>query len=90
MVLPPLVKKHFEGGLYAAHTINFGDFNEWSLLSDWIVENEKYTSNYSKQGEEIMMGCFEEHLNWVYASHMGWPENFIDGQLDLLLPIKFK
>lgn len=86
----PLVKKHFAGGLYAAHTIKFGDFHEWNLLSKWVSDNEKYTSNYSEQGEEIMGGCLEEHLNWVYASHMGWPENFIDGQLDLLLPIKFR
>lgn len=86
----PLIKKHFAGGLYAAHTIKFGDFHEWNLLSKWVSDNEKYTSNYSEQGEEIMGGCLEEHLNWVYASHMGWPENFIDGQLDLLLPIKFK
>lgn len=34
-----------------------------------------------------MSGCLEEHLNWIYASHMG-PENGIDGQIDLLLPIK--
>lgn len=86
----PLVKKHFVGGLYAAHTIKFGDFHEWNLLHKWVIDNEKYTSNYSEQGEEIMGGCLEEHLNWVYASHMGWPENFIDGQLDLLLPIRFK
>lgn len=86
----PLIKKHFAGGLYAAHTIKFGDFHEWNLLSKWVSDNEKYTSNYSEQGEEIMGGCLEEHLNWVYASHMGWPENFIDGQLDLLLPIKFR
>lgn len=86
----PLIKKYFAGGLYAAHTIKFGDFHEWSLLSKWVSDNEKYTSNYSEQGEEIMGGCLEEHLNWVYASHMGWPENFIDGQLDLLLPIRFK
>ncbi len=86
----PYVKKHFAGGLYAAHTIKFGDFHEWQLLSKWVSDNEKYTSNYSMQGDEIMGGCLEEHLNWVYASHMGWPENFIDGQIDLLLPIKFK
>lgn len=86
----PLVKKHFAGGLYAAHTIKFGDFHEWNFLHRWVIDNEKYTSNYSEQGEEVMGGCLEEHLNWVYASHMEWPENFIDGQLDLLLPIKFK
>jgi|GEM_PF-6839383 len=35
-----------------------------------------------------MGGCLEEHLNWIYSSHMGWPENGIDGHVDLFLPIK--
>ncbi len=86
----PLTKKRFEGGIYAAHTIMFGDFHEWEFLHEWANNNEKYAPNYSEQGAEIMSGCLEEHLNWVYASHMGWPENGIDGQLDLLLPIKLK
>lgn len=87
----PLVKKKFAGGMYAAHTIEFPNFNEWELLIKWAEENGKYKLNYSEQGEEIMGGCLEEHLNWVYASHMGWPqENSVDGQLDLLLPIAFR
>lgn len=86
----PLVKKRFEGGMYAAHTIVFPDFHEWKLLSRWVEESDKYDSNYSEQGEEIMGGCLEEHLNWIYSSHMGWPENGIDGHIDLLLPIKLK
>lgn len=89
-VLAPLIKKRFEGGMYAAHTIMFGDFHEWEYLHDWANSNDKFIPNYNEQGAEIMSGCLEEHLNWVYASHMGWPENGIDGQLDLLLPIKFK
>lgn len=28
----PLVKKHFDGGLYAAYTINFPDFHEWKCI----------------------------------------------------------
>ena len=87
-VPPPLVKKHFEGGLYAAMTISFPDFWRWGELDDWTRENDTYEANYSELGFEIMGGCLEEHLNWVYSSHMGWPENGIDGQLDLLLPIK--
>jgi DNA-binding transcriptional MerR regulator/DNA gyrase inhibitor GyrI len=86
----PLVKKRFEGGMYAAHTIAFPDFHEWKLLSKWVEESDKYAPNYSEQGEEIMSGCLEEHLNWIYSSHMGWPENGIDGHIDLLLPIKLK
>ncbi len=37
-----------------------------------------------------MGGCLEEHLNWVYCAHMGWPEKGIGGKLDLLLPIKLR
>lgn len=84
----PLVKKKMKGGLYAALTIDFPNFQEWELLTDWVNKNEIYTADYSELGEEIMGGCLEEHLNWVYASSMGWPENGIDGQLDLLLPIR--
>lgn len=86
----PLVKKRFEGGMYAAHTITFPNFHEWNFLSKWVEESDKYDSNYSEEGEEIMCGCLEEHLNWIYSSHMGWPENGIDGNIDLLLPIKLK
>ena len=86
----PMVKKHFKGGLYAVHTIKFPDFHEWSLLHEWVGDNEKYEANYSQEGDENMRGCLEEHLNWVYANHLGWPENGIDGQLDLYLPIKLK
>lgn len=84
----PLVKKHFDGGLYAALTISFPDFWRWSELDRWVRESGIYEANYSAEGDEIMGGCLEEHLNWVYSSHMGWPQNGIDGQLDLLLPIK--
>lgn len=86
----PLVKKHFEGGLYAAMTIHFPEFYRWEELTRWVENNEIYEPNYSPLGEEIMGGCLEEHINWVYSSHMGWPENGIDGQLDLLFPIKRK
>ena len=84
----PLTKKRFNGGLYAAHTITFPNFNEWADLAEWVQNSDKYEVNYSELGEEIMGGCLEEHLNWIYSAHMGWPENGIDGQLDLLLPVK--
>lgn len=86
----PLVKKRFKGGMYAAHTIAFPDFHEWKLLCKWVEESDKYAADYSEEGEEIMDGCLEEHLNWVYSSHMEWPENGIDGYIDLLLPVKMK
>lgn len=84
----PLVKKKFAGGLYAAFTIRFPEFQYWEDLARWAYNSAEYAPDYSEQGDEIMGGCLEEHLNWVYSAHMGWPENGIDGQLDLLLPIK--
>ena len=89
--LPPtLTKKHFDGGLYAALTIKFPEFHRWNDLVRWVKVSDRYEANYRELGDEIMGGCLEEHLNWVYSAHMGWPENGIDGQLDLLLPIKPK
>lgn len=86
----PLVKKKFEGGLFAVTTIKFPEFQYWNELGKWAENNDIYEPNWSELGFEIMGGCLEEHLNWVYSSHMGWPENGIDGQLDLMLPIKKK
>lgn len=84
----PLVKKKFSGGLYAVMTIRFPEFQRWADLARWAENNDEYEPDYSPLGGEIMGGCLEEHLNWVYASHMGWPEDGIEGQLDLMLPIK--
>ena len=84
----PMTKKKFEGGLYAAMTIKFPEFQLWCELNRWAWESAEYEADYSELGAENMNGCLEEHLNWVYSSHMGWSENGIDGQLDLLLPIK--
>lgn len=84
----PLVKKHFSGGLYAAYTIQFPDFFEWQFLVRWVERNEQYEPAYSERSEKNMGGCLEEHLNWVYSAHMGWPEAGIDGKLDLLLPVR--
>ena len=87
-VSEPLVKKHFPGGLYAAYTIHFPDFFEWQFLYQWAERNEQYEPAMAPQEERNMGGALEEHLNWVYSAHMGWPENGVDGKLDLLLPIQ--
>ncbi|MCI9430807.1 MAG: MerR family transcriptional regulator [Oscillospiraceae bacterium] len=84
----PLVKKRFPGGLYAAYTISFPDFFEWPFLYQWAERNEQYEPAMAPREERNMGGALEEHLNWVYSAHMGWPENGIDGKLDLLLPIR--
>lgn len=89
-VAEPLVKKKFEGGLYAVLTIQFPEFQFWGSLTQWAENNDVYEPNYSELGEEVMGGCLEEHLNWVYAAHQGWQDERITGQLDLMLPIKRK
>lgn len=90
-VSAPLEKKHFSGGLYAAHCIKMGDFHEWEWLCKWAENNTDYTPKYSDKGEEIMGGCLEEHLNFLFNiknDNKKWPGN--DSQIDLLLPIKLK
>ncbi len=83
----PLTKKHFAGGLYAAHMIAMGNFNEWEWLFDWVNRSEKYEFAGDMQDQEHMCGLLEEHLN--YVSHISLentePE---DLQLDLLMPIR--
>jgi DNA-binding transcriptional MerR regulator len=71
----PLVKKQFKGGLYAVHMITIPNFHEWGDLDAWVLGSEKYTFDLAPEGDEVMCGCVEEHLNWVYHNHLGWPEN---------------
>ena len=88
-VSAPLVKKHFPGGLFAAHMIPMGAFEEWEWLFKWCYGNEKYEYR-SAGGGENMGGCLEEHLN--YKNNVAFIKNGVyDGiQLDLLIPIKEK
>ena len=83
----PLVKKLFVGGIYAAHMISFGSFNEWDLLLNWVNSNEKYEFAGDMADQEHMCGLLEEQLN--YISHVELantePEEF---QLDLLVPVR--
>jgi len=83
----PLIKKHFVGGLYGAHMIMMGDFDEWQRLFQWAGDSEKfeYRGDTSK-GNENMHGLLEEHLN--YFSRVTSSNNH--NQLDLLIPIKAK
>ena len=82
----PLVKKRFEGGLYAAHMIQFGAFEEWGWLIEWVMQNKKYEYRGDWNGAN-QFGCLEEHLNYVNRVHFTASE--ADGmQLDLLVPIK--
>lgn len=86
----PLVKKHFDSGLYAAHTIVLGNFHEWDWLVKWVtVDNPKYEANHIDDSGECMGGLLEEHLNYVYHASLNWPDSD-EHQLDLLFPIKLK
>ena len=83
----PLEIKQFAGGLYAAHTIQFGAFEEWGWFFEWLEQ-----SRYDYRGDETwgahnMWGWLEEHLNYINHVHLDDSEP-PDTQLDLLIPIK--
>lgn len=86
-VRPPLQKKRFPGGAYAAHMIQMGNFHEWAWLDEWVRENGEY--DYCGSGDpENMFGSLEEHLNFhehIQETPSGEPETT---QLDLLIPVK--
>lgn len=85
----PLVKKRFDGGLFAAHMIPMGAFEVWGRLIEWVMKSDKYDFNIVDQGNGYHFGLFEEHLNYVnyVADRNCRPE---DIQLDLLVAIKQK
>jgi DNA-binding transcriptional MerR regulator/DNA gyrase inhibitor GyrI len=86
-VPPPLVKKHFDGGLYAAHAIKMGDFHQWRLLDMWVTNSDEYEKDVREPLG--MNGSLEEHLN-AFSFYRTAKENAPFAQLDLLLPIKLK
>ncbi len=83
----PLEKKHFQGGLYAAHCIKMGSFEEWQLINQWVKNSEEY--EYDPREPLGMDGLIEEHLNahTYYETHK---EEASFKQVDLLIPIKLK
>jgi DNA-binding transcriptional MerR regulator len=82
----PLEKKHFEGGLYGAHSIKMGNFHEWQLLSEWAKNNDEY--GLEMREPEGMNGWLEEHMNAYYFYANSDKEHTRFTQLDLLIPIK--
>ena len=52
----PLEKKQFCGGLYAAHMITFGNFNEWDVFLEWIMKNDRYEFAGDLQDQDHMCG----------------------------------
>jgi len=85
----PLTKKFFEGGLYAAHAIAFGAFEEWGWFYKWLEQSKFDYLRSDEWGEHNMWGWIEEHLN--YINHVYLENTEPEGmQLDLLMPIKPK
>ncbi len=81
----PLMKRKFEGGLFAAHAIKMGDFHEWGWLDEWVRTNGEYV--YRGDGSpENMFGSLEEHLNAYTYLKSGGGSEFV--QLDLLIPVR--
>ena len=82
----PLLKKHLDGGMYAAHAIPVGAWDEgWMPLYNWVEQNsDRYVGRWATI--EGVCGWLEEHLN-----HWDWNNNYdgkIVNQVDLLMPVK--
>ena len=92
-VSAPLVKKQFTGGLYAAHMIPMGAFEEWAWLRDWVMSNEKFVHAWGEvrvtPHDAEMDWAMEEPLNF-YNTVQEWGNGADTQQLDLLFPIKPK
>jgi DNA-binding transcriptional MerR regulator len=89
----PLVKRKFNGGMYAAHVLRAWDFQDWNHLKEWVAASEKYDNAWGEPRftpDEMGMGGqgFEESLNYWNNAQNGF--RMEDLQLDLLLPIKIK
>jgi len=79
-VKPPLVKKTFSGGMYAAHVLRDWNFQQdWRMLQEWARASEKYE-------EDIGRPYFEEVLN--YYNLMSSGADMDATQIDLLLPVR--
>lgn len=87
-----LVKRTFDGGLYAAHVLRAWDFEDWRLLREWVNSCDKYDNDWGSprwiSPETVAGQGFEETLNFYNFVHNGGKME--DLQLDLLFPIKEK
>jgi DNA-binding transcriptional MerR regulator len=88
----PLVKRTFEGGLYAAHVLRTWDFDDWRLLNEWVSASDKYDNDWNSprwiSTETVAGQGLEETLNFYNYVQKG--AKMEDLQLDLLFPIKEK
>lgn len=77
----PLVKKQFNGGMYASISARMNEIGErWQLLYNWCKENEKYDADVSNQWLEECSMDFETFISGNISD--------CEKQLDLLEPIK--
>ncbi|MDL2214059.1 effector binding domain-containing protein [Clostridia bacterium OttesenSCG-928-O13] len=88
-VPPPLAKKQFAGGLYAAHMIPLGSFEGWDQLLEWVTQSDTYEFAGDFADQEHMCGLLEEVLNYVALAPLENTEPG-DTQLDLLMPVRKK
>ena len=88
----PLIKRTFNGGLYAAHVLRTWDFEDWRLLKEWVNGSDKYDNDWGSSRwispETVSGQGFEETLNFYNFIQRG--SKMEDLQLDLLFPIKEK
>ncbi|MEK4510485.1 MerR family transcriptional regulator [Paenibacillus sp. FSL K6-2524] len=88
----PLVKRTFDGGVYAAHVLRAWDFEDWRLLREWVNASDKYENDWNSPRwtsmETVAGQGFEETLNFYHFIQKG--SKMEDLQLDLLFPIKEK
>ncbi|WP_447880149.1 MerR family transcriptional regulator [Serratia fonticola] len=93
IVIPqPLVKRTFDGGLYAAHVLRAWDFEDWRLLKEWVNTSDIYDNDWDAPRwtslETVAGQGFEETLNFYnFIQESGEMKEL---QLDLLFPIKEK
>ncbi len=88
----PLVRRTFNGGLYAAHVLRSWDFDDWRLLKEWVNASDKYDNDWNAPrwvSPETAAGQgFEETLNYYNYVQKDCDVQFM--QLDLLFPIREK
>ena len=99
----PLFKRRFLGGLYAAHMIKMGGWDDWNKLGEWAKTSELYEFDWNPRCEPdqayrgkryepdkgFMDPSLEEYLNY-YSNTQNPAYSSAHMQLDLLLPIKEK
>lgn len=85
-VTPPFTLKTMSGGLYAAHRIRMGRFDEWHALIRWVEQSPDYAIVWGDPAS--MGGLLEEHLDYVDQYRFTLAQ--IDQQtlLDLLIPVR--